>query len=323
MKIPEISIVTPMHNEALSAEAFVVRTYGVLSQMATSFEIVIVNDGSTDLTESILEKMVGHYPELRIVSLSRNCGQWAAIYAGIQESIGRYVVIMDGDLQHAPEDIPALISKIIEGYVLVSGARHHRENARESFLFRRFPSKVANYLLRKFTQCPTRDMGGFKCIEGTMARRLHLRAGQHRLLPALVWMRGGRVVEVPVSSNPRYAGHSHYGFARSFDVLFDITLFWFQNSFKSRPIYLFGRVSLGIFLISFIVLVWVLYQKFFLHIHMGDRAAFFMSLTGIMMAFAFLSLGFVLEMIAHTHSEHSESKPYYIHREISQKTQAL
>ena len=319
MNNPEISIVTPMHNESLSASEFVKQTHSVLITMRTSFEIVIVNDGSTDNTEDILESLVDRYPELRIISLSRNCGQWAAIYAGIQQSIGKYVVIMDGDLQHDPADIPALISKIKEGYTLVSGARHQRKNANESFLLRRLPSKIANYLLRLSTHCPARDMGGYKCIGGDMARQLHLRAGQHRLLPALVWMRGGSVAEIPVSSNPRFAGESHYGFSRSFDVLFDIVLFGFQNSFKSRPIYLFGRVSLLIFFLSFLLFFWVLYDKFCLGHSMTDRPPFFMSLIGLVISFGFLSLGFILEMIVVTNNESSHSKPYYIRREISNK----
>jgi glycosyltransferase involved in cell wall biosynthesis len=313
----EISIVTPMHNESLSATEFVKQTHSVLSRLSTTFEIVIVNDGSTDTTEDILESLTDRYPELRVISLSRNCGQWAAIYAGLQQSKGKYVVVMDGDLQHDPADIPALISKIKEGFVLVSGARYKRENANESFLLRRFPSKVANYLLRVSTHCPTKDMGGYKCIEGKMARQLHLSAGQHRLLPALVWMRGGSVAEIPVSSNPRFAGESHYGFSRSFDVIFDIILFGFENSFKSRPIYLFGRLSVLFFIVSFLLFLWVLYDKFFIGHSMTDRPPFFISLIGFLISFGFLSLGFLLEMIVKLKKESSESKPYYIRREIS------
>ena len=300
-----------MHNEGLCTLEFIKRVLSVMRQENDSFEIILVDDGSQDNTLDILIDEAKKKKKLTIVSLARNSGQWAALYAGIQHSNGKYVVIMDSDLQHLPEEIPLLTTKIQEGFELVSGARNKRK---ESLFLRRIPSLIANALLRKITNCPSKDMGGFKCIEGNLARKLQLSAGQHRFLPALVWLQGGRVADVPISAPERFAGESHYGFARVFDVLFDIILFWFQNSFKSRPIYLFGHLSLITFLISSLMTGWTLYQKVFFHIDMGNRPLFFLGLGGFLAALYLISFGFILEILVNTKAAIMQSKPYLVRK---------
>jgi glycosyltransferase involved in cell wall biosynthesis len=231
----------------------------------------------------------------------------------MQESVGRYVVVMDSDLQNPPEEIYKLLHKAEEGYSLISGVRVNRT---ESKFLRKIPSTVANYLLRRITTCPSKDMGGFKCIEGDMARSLHLRAGQHRLLPALVWLKGGHVADVDTTSHPRFAGQSHYGLSRSVDVLFDIILFGLQNSFKARQIYLFGRLSLWTFMFSMGVLIWVFTDKFAFGVALANRPPFFLGLAGLMFAFMLLTFGFVLEMISNVYARVSDAKPYFIRRRV-------
>ena len=241
---PAISVVTPMHNEEACVEEFVRRTDAALGAMGRSYEIIVVSDGSTDRTEEMVRKLRERHPSLRGVFLARNGGQCTALYAGIQESRGDVVVVMDGDLQHLPEEIHLLVERMDDGTALVSGSRTGRT---ESLVLRRLPSRLANAMLRRVSGCPIRDMGGFKAIRGDVARALRLRPGHHRLLPALVWMRGGSVAEVFVSAPPRFAGQSHYGLGRSMDVLFDVVMLWFQGATRSRPMYLFGRVGLAVF----------------------------------------------------------------------------
>lgn len=159
-------------------------------------------------------------------------------------------------------------------------------------------------------------MGGFKCIDGNLARSLRIKAGQHRFLPALVWLRGGRVGEAPVSFPARQAGSSHYGFSRTFDVLFDIVLLWLQNSFKSRPIYLFGLLSLWSFLISTALLLWVTVEKLVCGIAMTNRPAFFVGISGYFAVIAALAFGFVLEVTSDILTDIYQKKPYYVAKRI-------
>ncbi len=298
-----------MCNEALCVREFCSRVDSVLEQIASSYEIIVVDDGSTDGTVDILHELSKSYPNLRPLPLTRNCGQSAALYAGIQHSVGKYVVVMDGDLQNVPEEIPLLINEIRKGYELVSGWRRQRS---ESFWFRRLPSLIANFVLRATTGCQIRDMGGFKCLYGDIARQLHLRAGQHRLLPALIHTMGGRLSEVVVSFPPRSAGRSHYGIGRSLDVLLDILLLWFQLSFKSRPLYLFGRISLWLLLFGSAVLSWLLYDKFVYDVDMGSRPPFIATIVIFLSSLGFMSLGFILEILSDLYNAISDRKPYHI-----------
>ncbi len=308
----EVSIVTPMHNEELCVREFHRRMSAVLRGMGVSHEIILVNDGSTDKTPEIIRELSASDPNLVGVFLARNRGQCTAIFAGIQHSCGRYVVIMDGDLQHPPEEVPKLIEKIREGYDLVKGMRQKRQ---ESLVLRRVPSLIANYLMRATSKCDIHDMGGLSIIKGEVARGMKLREGQHRLIPALVYGQGGAVCEVPTSAPPRFAGKSHYGIGRSVDVLFDIVLLWFQNSYKQRPVYLFGRISLWLFMVASLIMCWLLYGKLFLGEHMGTRPPFLGAVLLYLSSLGFMSTGLILELLVNTHDAVSGATPYKV-REI-------
>lgn len=304
-----ITVVAPMHNEALCVEEFCTRVDAVLRQISGSYEIVIVNDGSTDETGTLLDEFAAANPHVRHVRLCRQSGQWAAIYAGFQQSRGDYVIMMDGDLQHLPEDIPVLLDEIRKGYDLVSGRRARRI---DNFWLRRVPSALANWLLRATTGCTVRDMGGFKCLRGEIARGLRLRAGFHRLLPALVHLMGGTVSEVATTNGQRFAGQSHYGLARSVDVLFDIALLGFQTSCKSRPVYLFGRISLFLSALGTAVMSWLLFDKFAYGVDLGSRPPFIVTVVVFLASLGFMSLGFVLEFLSDLLNAVTHRKPYRI-----------
>ncbi|NDV26173.1 glycosyltransferase family 2 protein [Desulfovibrio sp. JC010] len=311
----EISIVTPMHNEEGCVREFHKRISAALQGMNTTYEVLLVNDGSTDSTESIIRELAADDPNLKGIMLARNRGQCTAIYAGIQESKGCYVVIMDGDLQHKPEEVPSLIEEIRKGYDLVSGCRTNRG---ESMIKRKLPSKIANYLMRATSGCQVRDMGGLSVLKGKLARSMTLREGQHRLIPALVYGMGGSTSEVPISAPPRFAGESHYGLSRSIDVLFDIVMLWFQSSFKQRPIYLFGRISLVMFMLASLVMVWLLYEKVFFGVHMGTRPPFMGCILLYLSSLGFMSTGLILESLTNTYDAVMGNKPYQV-REIVEK----
>jgi glycosyltransferase involved in cell wall biosynthesis len=312
----ELSVVTPMHNEELCVREFHRRVSEVLAPLGIAYEIVVVNDGSTDATGPILRELAQADPHLVGVFLARNRGQCTAIYAGLQHSRGRFVVIMDGDLQHPPEALPALLDKAREGYDMVKGARTNRS---ESLVLRRIPSRIANYLLRAVSKCEVRDMGGLSLLRGDLARSLTLREGQHRLLPVLVHNLGGSVAEVPTTAPQRFAGKSHYGIGRSVDVLFDIVLLWFQSSFKQRPVYLFGRIALFLFLAASLIMVWLLWEKFFLGEHMGSRPPFLGAVLFYLASMGFMSTGFILEVLSNVLAGQSGTKPYQVREIVRQE----
>ena len=310
---PAISVVTPMHNEEACVEEFVRRTDAALCAMGRSYEIIVVSDGSTDRTEELVRKLRDRHPSLRGIFLARNGGQCTALYAGIQESRGDLVVVMDGDLQHLPEEIHLLVERMDDGTALVSGSRTGRT---ESLVLRRLPSRLANAMLRRVSGCPIRDMGGFKAIRGDVARALRLRPGHHRLLPALVWMRGGSVAEVFVSAPPRFAGQSHYGLGRSMDVLFDVVMLWFQGATRSRPMYLFGRVGLVVLALDALAGAWLLWEKLYRGEPLTERPMFFVVVMLFLAALFMLAMGFVLELLSDAVNGIGNGRPYVVRERL-------
>jgi glycosyltransferase involved in cell wall biosynthesis len=302
-----------MHNEEACVEEFVRRTDAALGAMGRSYEIIVVSDGSTDRTEELVRKLRERHPSLRGVFLARNGGQCTALYAGIQESRGDVVVVMDGDLQHLPEEIHLLVERMDDGTALVSGSRTGRT---ESLVLRRLPSRLANAMLRRVSGCPIRDMGGFKAIRGDVARALRLRPGHHRLLPALVWMRGGSVAEVFVSAPPRFAGQSHYGLGRSMDVLFDVVMLWFQGATRSRPMYLFGRVGLAVFALDALAGAWLLWEKLYRGEPLTERPMFFVVVMLFLAALFMLAMGFVLELLSDAVNGIGNGRPYVVRERL-------
>jgi glycosyltransferase involved in cell wall biosynthesis len=302
-----------MHNEEACVEEFVRRTDAALGAMGRSYEIIVVSDGSTDRTEELVRKLRERHPSLRGVFLARNSGQCTALYAGIQESRGDVVVVMDGDLQHLPEEIHLLVERMDDGTALVSGSRTGRT---ESLVLRRLPSRLANAMLRRVSGCPIRDMGGFKAIRGDVARALRLRPGHHRLLPALVWMRGGSVAEVFVSAPPRFAGQSHYGLGRSMDVLFDVVMLWFQGATRSRPMYLFGRVGLAVFALDALAGAWLLWEKLYRGEPLTERPMFFVVVMLFLAALFMLAMGFVLELLSDAVNGIGNGRPYVVRERL-------
>ncbi len=310
---PHISIVCPMHNEEACVEEFVVRTDRALQAMNHAYEIVIVSDGSTDATEAILTRLSATVPALRCLYLARNVGQCGALYAGLQASGGDIIVVMDGDLQHAPEEIHVLVAAMHQGFDLVSGSRRNRL---ESTLTRRIPSFVANWMLRCVSRCSVQDMGGFKALRGELARSIRLRSGQHRLLPAIVSLRGGSVGEVFVSSPPRFAGSSHYGLARTLDVFFDVVLLWFEGSFRSRPIYLFGRIALALLAVDAILMPVLLWDKFMSGIDLGTRPPFLVAIMFFLSALFLLASGLTLELLSDALNAVTSRMPFVVRERI-------
>src|SRR5260221_408391 len=237
-----LSFVIPIHNEEPSVLALYDRLTAVLEPLAQPYEIIFVDDASTDRSFELLTNLLETDSRLKVVRLRRNFGQTAALSAGFHEARGDVVISLDGDLQHDPSDIPALLAKIEEGYDIASGWRKNRvDNA----VTRRIPSRIANWLMAKASGMELHDFGTtFKAYRAEILKDINLYGELHRFIPALASLYGARVAEVPIRNVPRAAGESHYGLSRTFNVLLDILTIRFLSKYFTRPMHFFGKLGL-------------------------------------------------------------------------------
>src|SRR5437016_10121301 len=236
------SIVVPLYNEEASVTPLYVRLTQVMAGLDEPYEIVFVDDGSTDQTLKALYEIYESDSRVSIVTLRRNFGQTPALKAGFDAARGRIIISMDGDLQHDPEEIPAFITKLEEGYDIVSGWRAQR---RDTWLTRRLPSRIANWMMAKLSGVPLHDFGTtFKAYRRETIQNLPLYGELHRFIPALAAWSGARITEIPVTNPPRQHGKSKYGLSRTFRVFLDLlsTKFWLDYS--TKPMHFFGFFGL-------------------------------------------------------------------------------
>ncbi len=310
-----LSIVVPVHNEERSILPLYDRLTSVLTATGRPYEIIFVDDASSDKSVELLTNLVLTDGALKVVKLRRNFGQTAALSAGFHEAQGTIVIAMDGDLQHAPEDIPALLAKIDEGYDIASGWRKERiDNA----ITRKIPSKIANWLMSKASGIDLRDFGTtFKAYRAEVLKDVHLYGELHRFIPALASFYGARVCEVPIQNPPRIAGESHYGLSRTFRVMFDILTIRFLLKYFTRPMHFFGAigltgVTLGGGILGFCAIKKIVTQVDIILEHgplMLAGAMFLMA--GLMM----FSTGLIGELVMRTYFESQDRRIYAI-REI-------
>jgi glycosyltransferase involved in cell wall biosynthesis len=255
-----LSVVIPIHNEEPALLPLYDRLTSVLTAVGRPYEIIFVDDASTDRSFELLANLVETDLHLKVVQLRRNFGQTAALSAGFHEAAGEIVISMDGDLQHAPEDIPALLAKIDEGYDIASGWRKIRV---DNPITRKLPSRIANWIMAKVTGIDLHDFGTtFKAYRAEILKEVHLYGELHRFIPALASFYGARVAEVPIQNITRPAGDSHYGLGRTLHVLFDIITIKFLLSYFTRPMYLFGNVGLASTVCGGGILGWLAFHKF-------------------------------------------------------------
>ncbi|HYK62311.1 MAG TPA: glycosyltransferase family 2 protein [Bryobacteraceae bacterium] len=238
-----LSVVVPVHNEEPSILPLYDRLTAVLEKLRRPYEILFVDDASTDRSFELLANLAETDGHMKVVRLRRNFGQTAALAAGFDEAQGNIIISLDGDLQHAPEDIPALLKKIDEGYDIASG---WRKNRLDNAVTRKFPSRVANWLMAKVSKVELRDFGTtFKAYRAEILKDVNLYGELHRFIPALAALYGARIAEVPIRNTPRSSGGSHYGLGRTFRVMFDIFTVWFLLKYFTRPMHFFGKWGLA------------------------------------------------------------------------------
>jgi glycosyltransferase involved in cell wall biosynthesis len=312
---PKISVIIPLHNEAATLWELYERVKASVDPTGYSWELVLVNDGSNDDTPDILDSLYRKDSRITVVHLRRNYGQTAALMAGFNNCRGDLIVSLDGDLQHAPEEIPKFIDKIEQGYDMVSGWRTSRSDA---FLTRTLPSRVANWLIAKVCGVKLHDFGTtFRAYRHTILSDLHLYGELHRFVPALIAQNGGRIVEIPIKDMGRSKGKSHYGLGRTFRVACDLISVGFMQRYMTRPLHFFGKIFLGFSGASFLIGMFLCYRKFVQGARIfsdhGPLALFasVLMLTGI----HFLAIGLVSEILMRTYFE-SQHKQIYSVRAI-------
>lgn len=305
---PELSVVVPLYNEEGSVSQLVDQLLRALRPLNICFELILIDDGSRDGTPALLRDLVNHVPELVAVLLRRNYGQTAAMAAGFDASRAPVIVTLDGDLQNDPADIPLLLQRLEEGYDLVSGWRHQRQDAA---LSRLLPSLLANRLIARVTGVKLHDYGcSLKAYRREVVADMNLYGELHRFLPALAFIEGARIGEIQVNHHPRRFGKSKYGIDRTFRVLMDLLTVWFMKRFLTRPMHVFGFVGLFTLGIGMLIAIGLVAQKMMFGTNIGSRPLLLMAVLAILSGVQLFCFGLLAEMQMRTYHE-SQGRPIY------------
>jgi glycosyltransferase involved in cell wall biosynthesis len=309
----DLSLVIPVYNEEENVEPLIGEIETSLAVLGKTYEIVVVDDGSRDETFAKLRSIRGRLAQLKVVRLKRNFGQTAAMAAGLAQAQGAVVILMDGDGQNDPADIPALLRKLDEGNDLVAGWRYNR---RDPFLNRRLPSMIANRLISFTTHVKLHDYGcTLKAMRQDVAKNLRLYGEMHRFIPAIAYERGARIAELKVNHRPRLRGKSKYGITRILRVVLDLLTVKFLSSYSTRPSHVFGPIGLGSGFLGFVIGLYLTVQKVFFGHNIGARPLLLLAILLIFIGFQFVTMGLLGEMLARTYHE-SQDRPVYVVGEV-------
>jgi len=309
----DLSVIVPIYNEVESIPRLLEAIAIAMQDSLLSYEIICVDDGSRDGSTDLLRQQAQERQDLRAVILRRNYGQTAAMAAGFHHALGRVLITLDGDLQNDPTDIPLLITKLEEGYDLVSGWRKARQDAT---MTRLLPSKVANWLIGEVTGVKLHDYGcSLKAYRAELVADMHLYGELHRFLPALAFIEGARITEVPVRHHARRFGQSKYGLDRTFRVLMDLLTIFFMKKFLTRPMHVFGMFGVASLLLGILVGGYLTFLKLALGERIGDRPLLILAVVLFITGVQLFSFGLLAELLMRTYHE-SQNRPIYRVREV-------
>ena len=308
----DISVVVPVLNEEESLPLLHEALTEVLSDSGSSYEIIVVDDGSTDRSLEILREIQAQDDNLRVVCFRRNYGQTAAFAAGFDRAQGETVITIDADLQNDPADIPALVSKLQEGYDVVSGWRVDRQ---DRFLDRRLPSIVANRFIGWATGVRIHDYGcSLKAYRRDVLADVRLYGELHRFIPALAHAAGARVAEIPVSHHPRRFGETKYGISRTLKVILDLLVVRFLMSYSTRPIHVFGLMGMASAFAGTVILCYLGVVRLVLQQDIGNRPITLLAILLVVVGVQLVTSGLLAELMTRTYYE-SQGKAIYTVRE--------
>lgn len=308
----ECSVVVPLYNEGQAVAELYSRLTKTMGETSLCYELVFVDDGSSDNTLEQIKDIAGKDEKVVAVELRRNFGQTPALAAGFDVARGQIIVSMDGDLQHAPEEIPKFLEKIEAGYDIVSGWRKRRV---DNLIMRKIPSMTANWLASKISGVDIHDFGTtFKAYRHQIIEELNLYSEMHRFIPALLSQRGAKIIEIPIKNIVRPKGSSSYGLSRTFRVVFDLITLRFLLGYVTKPLHFFGRAAMYCITASMLMVAYILYDKLAYNVPIlvahGPLAglAAVLLLTGLI----FIATGLIGEMISRVYFESTGKKIYSV-----------
>lgn len=306
----KLSLIIPVHNERDNLKELLVEVENALNNISNDFEIIFVDDGSTDGSFQLLIDLCKDKSSFKLISFRRNFGQTAAMSAGITYSTGDIIVFMDADLQNDPADIPELVNKLNEGYDVVSGWRKKRK---DRLFHKKIPSSIANLIIRKISKVKIHDLGcSLKAYRKEIINEIYLYGEMHRFLPVIAARIGAKITEIPVNHKPRKYGKSHYGLSRTFKVLLDLITVQFMRSFSTKPIYLYGGFALISLLLGFISGLSVILMKIFWGTDMTGNPMLLLTVLFILITVILALMGIQSEVLIRIYHQQGRTKQYYI-----------
>lgn len=308
-----LSIVVPLLNEEKNIEILYQELVDVLSKSDRKFELIFIDDGSTDQSFEILSRLQKNDPRIIVIRFRKNFGQTAALSAGFDNARGDVIVTLDADLQNDPKDIPELLKKLNEGFDLVNGWRFDRK---DPFLTRKLPSIIANKIISITTRVKLHDYGcTLKAFRREVTQYLELYGEMHRFIPAIASWMGIAIAEVKVNHRPRTSGKSKYGISRIIRVILDLITVKFLLSYSTRPIQIFGLIGFISGFIGFGIAFYLTIQRQFYGMPLANRPILLFAILLIFMGLQFITLGLLAELQARTYHE-AQNKPIYTVKEI-------
>lgn len=312
----DLSIVVPIYNEEESIPELISEVRDALKDTGLEYELICVDDGSTDGSVKLLTEISKDEPTLRVCELRRNFGQTAAMQAGFDASQGKVIVSLDADLQNDPRDIPAMLAKLDEGYDMVAGWRAGRK---DTFLNRRLPSIIANWIIGRTTNVRLHDYGcTLKATRRELMQQIDLYGEMHRFIPAIASHAGARICEVKVNHRARRYGTSKYGIGRTLRVILDLITVLFLQRYLARPMQVFGLWGLVLSFFGFAICSYLTFFRVFYSSPLADRPLLIMGVLMLLAGIQLVSLGLVADLLTRTYHEAQQRRPYFVRHWISE-----
>ena len=319
----DCSVVVPLYNESAVVQDLYDRLTKTLAATGLYYELIFIDDGSSDGTLQLLRKIVAGDSNVVVIELRRNFGQTPALVAGFDVARGQIIISMDGDLQHLPEEIPGFLEKLNEGYDVVSGWRKKRV---DNLLVRKIPSRIANWLASKISGVDIHDFGTtFKAYRREVIEQLHLYGEMHRFIPALLSQSGAKIVEIPITNVIRPSGSSNYGIGRTLRVALDLITLRFLLGYVSRPLHFFGRAAMWCIVASLLLAAYILFDKLYYKVPIVVAHGPMAGLAAVLMLVGtvFIATGLIGEMISRVYFESTDQKIYSVRNIYRRQTSTL